>query len=55
MIRFESISTNDERSVPFVVRERRMRNKLTKDDIPFGLKLFSVFTYRSGYAMFLAP
>ena len=43
MFRFESIPTNNERSVPFVVRKRRERNKLTKDDIPYGLKLFSVF------------
>ena len=40
MFRFESIPTNNERSVPVVVRKRRERNKLTKDDIPFGLMLF---------------
>ncbi len=43
MIRFEAIPKNNERGVPFVVRKRRERKKLTKDDIPFGLKLFSVF------------
>ncbi|MCK5600099.1 hypothetical protein KAI78_10790 [bacterium] len=41
MFRFELIPTNNERSVPSVVRERRERKKLTKDDIPFGLKLSS--------------
>ncbi len=61
MFRFESIPTNNKRGVPFVVRKRRGRNELTKDDIPFGLKLFfrllrcSSLTYRSGYAVFLAP
>ncbi len=40
MFRFESIPTNDEHGVPSVVRERRERKKLTKDDIPFGQKLF---------------
>ncbi|MCK4642728.1 hypothetical protein KAU32_03730 [bacterium] len=40
MLRFESIPTNNKRGVPFVVRKRRERKKLTKDDIPFGLKLF---------------
>ncbi len=61
MFRFESIPTNDECGVPFVVRKRRERNKLTKDDIPFGLKLFfcllrfSLLTYRCGYAAFLVP
>ncbi|MCK4643779.1 hypothetical protein KAU32_09105 [bacterium] len=40
MFRFESIPTNNERSVPFVVRKQRGRKKLTKDDIPFGLILF---------------
>ncbi|MCK4642505.1 hypothetical protein KAU32_02585 [bacterium] len=40
MFRFELIPTNNERGVPFVVRERRERKKFTKDDIPFGLKLF---------------
>ncbi|MCK5599773.1 hypothetical protein KAI78_09135 [bacterium] len=43
MFRFESIPMNDECSVPFVVRKRRERKKLAKDDIPFGLMLFSVF------------
>ncbi len=43
MFRFESIPTNNERGVPFVVRKRRERKKLAKDDIPFGLMLFSVF------------
>ncbi|MCK4642717.1 hypothetical protein KAU32_03675 [bacterium] len=43
MFRFESIPTNNERGVPFVVRKRRERKKLTKDEIPFGLMLFSVF------------
>ena len=43
MFRFESIPTTDERGVPFVVRKRRERKKLAKDDIPFGLMLFSVF------------
>ncbi|MCK4642249.1 hypothetical protein KAU32_01305 [bacterium] len=61
MFRFESIQTNNEYSVPLVVRKRRVRNKLTKDEIPFGLKLFfrllrcSLLTYRCGYAAFLAP
>ena len=36
IIRFEAISMNNERSVPSVVRERRMRKKLTKDDIPLS-------------------
>ncbi|MCK5598926.1 hypothetical protein KAI78_04840 [bacterium] len=40
MFRFEAIPTNNERCVPFVVRKRRERKKLTKDDMPFGLKLF---------------
>ncbi|MCK5599361.1 hypothetical protein KAI78_07025 [bacterium] len=40
MFRFESIPTNNERSVPSVVHKRRERKKLIKDDIPFGLKLF---------------
>ncbi len=44
MIRFEAIPTNNKRSVPFVVRKRRERNKLTKDNIPFGLILFYVFS-----------
>ncbi|MCK4642102.1 hypothetical protein KAU32_00565 [bacterium] len=58
---FELISTNDEYGVPLVVRKRRMRKKLTKYDIPSGLKLFfcllrcSSLTYRCGYAAFLAP
>ncbi|MCK4642074.1 hypothetical protein KAU32_00420 [bacterium] len=43
MFRFESIPTNNKRGVPFVVRKRRERKELTKDNIPFGLKLFSVF------------
>ncbi|MCK5598734.1 hypothetical protein KAI78_03840 [bacterium] len=57
---FEAIPTNNERSVPSVVRERRMRKKLTKYDIPSGLKLFfclqrsSSLTYRYGYAALLA-
>ncbi|MCK4642707.1 hypothetical protein KAU32_03625 [bacterium] len=61
ILRFESIPTNNECSVPFVVHKRRERNKLTKDDIPFGLRLFfcllrcSLLTYRSGYAALLAP
>ncbi|MCK4642657.1 hypothetical protein KAU32_03375, partial [bacterium] len=48
-------------SVPFVVRKRRERKKLTKDDIPFGLRLFfcllrcSLLTYRNGYAALTAP
>ncbi|MCK5598407.1 hypothetical protein KAI78_02185 [bacterium] len=40
MLRFKSIPTYNERGVPFVVHKRRERNKLTKDGIPFGLKLF---------------
>ncbi|MCK4643563.1 hypothetical protein KAU32_07990 [bacterium] len=58
---FEAIPTNNERSVPSVVRERRMRKKLTKYNIPSGLNLFcrllrfSSLTYRRGYASFLAP
>ncbi|MCK4642495.1 hypothetical protein KAU32_02535 [bacterium] len=61
MFRFEEIPTNNECSVPSAVRERRERNKLPKDDLPFGLKLFSCLlrclslTYRAGYAVFLAP
>ncbi|MCK5600007.1 hypothetical protein KAI78_10310 [bacterium] len=61
MFRFESIPTNNERSVPLVVHKRRERNELIKDDVPFGLKLFfcllrcSSLTYRSGYAALLAP
>ncbi len=61
MFRFESIPTNNERSVPLVVRKRRERKKLSKDDIPFGLKLFScllrcsLLAYRSGHAAFFAP
>ncbi|MCK4642148.1 hypothetical protein KAU32_00795 [bacterium] len=61
MFRFESIPTNNERSVPSAVRERRVRKKFTKDDIPFGLMLFfclfrcSLLTYRRGYAALLAP
>ncbi|MCK5600098.1 hypothetical protein KAI78_10785 [bacterium] len=61
IFRFESIPTNNECGVPSVVRERRERKKLTKDDIPFGLGLFcrllrcSLLTYRCGYAAFLAP
>ncbi|MCK4644267.1 hypothetical protein KAU32_11610 [bacterium] len=43
MFRFESIPTNNEHGVPSVVRKRRERKKLSKDDIPFGLMLFSVF------------
>ncbi len=60
MLRFESISTNDERGVPFAVRKLRERKKLTKDEIPFGLKLFFrllrclLLTYRKGYAALLA-
>ncbi|MCK5598161.1 hypothetical protein KAI78_00885 [bacterium] len=60
MLGFKSISTNDERGVPFVVRKRREMKKLTKDEIPFGLKLFFrllrclLLTYRSGYAALLA-
>ncbi|MCK4642546.1 hypothetical protein KAU32_02795 [bacterium] len=60
MLRFEVIPTNNECSVPFVVRKRRERKKLTKDEIPFGLKLFfcllrcSSLTYRCGYAALLA-
>ncbi|MCK4642981.1 hypothetical protein KAU32_05025, partial [bacterium] len=44
-----------------VVRKRRERKKLTKDDIPFGLKFFfrllrcSLLTYHCGYAALLAP
>ncbi|MCK5599633.1 hypothetical protein KAI78_08410 [bacterium] len=59
MLRFESIPTNNERGVPFVVRKRRERKKWAKDDIPFGLMLFlcllrcSLLTYRSGYAALL--
>ncbi|MCK5599548.1 hypothetical protein KAI78_07965 [bacterium] len=58
---FESIPMNDECGVPLVVRERRERKKLTKDDIPFGQMLFfclrrcSSLTYRAGYATVLAP
>ncbi len=61
MLRFELIPTNNERCVPSVVRERRERKKLTKDEIPFGLKLFFCLlrclslTYHCGYAAFLAP
>ncbi|MCK4643604.1 hypothetical protein KAU32_08205 [bacterium] len=61
MFRLEAIPTNNECSVPSVVRERRERKKLTKDEIPSGLKLFSCLlrcsslTYRAGYAAFLAP
>ncbi|MCK4642049.1 hypothetical protein KAU32_00295 [bacterium] len=61
MFRFESIPTNNKRCVPSVVRERRERKRLTKDNIPFGLKLFfcllrfSLLTYHCGYAAFLAP
>ena len=61
MFRFEAIPTNNEHSVPSVVRERRMRKKLTKDKIPSGLNLFcrllrsSSLTYRCGYAALLAP
>ncbi|MCK4644075.1 hypothetical protein KAU32_10650 [bacterium] len=61
MLGFELISTNDECGVPSVVRERRERKKLTKDEIPFGLRLFfcllrcSSLTYRCGYAVFFAP
>ena len=40
MFRFESIPPNNKRGVPFVVRKRRERDKLTKDNIPFGLMLF---------------
>ncbi len=40
MFRFESIPTNNECCVPLVVHKRRERKKLTKDWIPFGLKLF---------------
>ncbi|MCK4643850.1 hypothetical protein KAU32_09505 [bacterium] len=47
---------------PFVVHKRRERNKLTKDDIPFGLKLFFrllcwlvAYIPQWGYAAFLAP
>ncbi|MCK4642696.1 hypothetical protein KAU32_03570 [bacterium] len=40
MLRFESIPTNNECGVPLVVRKRRERKKLTKDDIPSGLKFF---------------
>ncbi len=40
MFRFESIPTNNECYVPFVVHKRRERNKLTKDRLPFGLTLF---------------
>ncbi len=40
MFKFESVPTSDEHSVPLVVRKRRERKKLTKDNIPFGLKLF---------------
>ncbi|MCK4642377.1 hypothetical protein KAU32_01945 [bacterium] len=60
MFRFESIPTNNECGVPFVVRKRRERKKLTKDNIPFGLRLFfclqrsSSLTYRCGYAALLA-
>ena len=59
MLRFESIPTNNECGVPSVVRKRKARKKLTKDEIPFGLKLFfcllrcSSLTYRSGYAALL--
>ncbi|MCK4644132.1 hypothetical protein KAU32_10935, partial [bacterium] len=61
MFRFEAIPTNNEHSVPSVVRERRMRKKLTKDDILSGLNLFcrllrfSSLTCRRGYATLLAP
>ncbi|MCK4644045.1 hypothetical protein KAU32_10485 [bacterium] len=61
IFRFEPIPTNNERCVPSVVRKRRERKKLIKDDIPFGLVLFlyllrcSSLTYRSGYAAFTAP
>ncbi|MCK4642112.1 hypothetical protein KAU32_00615 [bacterium] len=61
MFRFELIPTNNERGVPFVVRERRVRKKLLKDDIPSGLKLFpcllrcSSLTYRRGYAVLIPP
>ncbi|MCK5598729.1 hypothetical protein KAI78_03815 [bacterium] len=60
MFRFESIPTNNKRGVPFVVRKRRERKKLTKDNIPFGLRLFfcllrcSLLKYRCGYAALLA-
>ncbi|MCK5598117.1 hypothetical protein KAI78_00665 [bacterium] len=61
MFRFELIPMNNECGVPLVVRKRREKKKLTKDDIPFGLKLFfcllrcSLLTYRYGYAAFLTP
>ncbi|MCK5598989.1 hypothetical protein KAI78_05160 [bacterium] len=61
MFRFKSTPTNNECGVPLVVHKQRERKKLTKDDIPFGLKLFfrllrcSLLTYRNGYAPFLAP
>ena len=61
MFRFEAIPKNNERGVPFVVRKRRERKKLTKDEIPFGLRLFfcllrcSSLTYRCGYAALTAP
>ena len=61
MFRFEAIPTNTECGVPGVVRKRRERKKLAKDDIPFGLLLFfrflccSSLTYHSGYAVLLAP
>ncbi|MCK4642044.1 hypothetical protein KAU32_00265 [bacterium] len=61
MFRFESIPMNNECGVPLVVHKRSERKKFTKDDIPFGLRLFFrllcclLLTYRCGYAAFLAP
>ncbi|MCK4643480.1 hypothetical protein KAU32_07565, partial [bacterium] len=43
ILRFDLIPTNNKRGVPFAVHKRRERKKLTKADIPLGLKLFSVF------------
>ncbi|MCK5598856.1 hypothetical protein KAI78_04465 [bacterium] len=60
MFRFESIPTNNECGVPLVVRKRRERKKLSKDYIPFGLRLFfcllrcSLLAYRGGYAALLS-
>ena len=55
MFRFESIPTNNERGVPLVVRERRMRKKLTKDDIPLGLIPFFCLYIPRWYVAFAAP
>ncbi|MCK5599855.1 hypothetical protein KAI78_09550 [bacterium] len=50
MFGFEPIPTNNKRIVPFVVRQRSERKKLTKDDIPFGLRLFFCLYIPRGYA-----